>query len=167
MVEPAQAAGSRSTMEESLRGTSSVESAFDVQARDRFGNRLGLVQRFVADRPMHSETFARYAMVDVHNASLELTHMRGLRMRANGEIAENDRCLEVECGPGKKRCASGCQNSDDCKSGQNCQNQFCTGAACTEDSSCILEMGPLSFLRVEVVGRPTSGSQRTRNPVSL
>ena len=41
VVEPAQATGSRSTMEESLRGTSSVESAFDVQARDRFGNRLG------------------------------------------------------------------------------------------------------------------------------
>ena len=79
----------------------------------RFGNRIALVKRFVADRPMHSETFARYAMVDVHKASLELTHMRGLRMRANGEIAENDRCLEVECGPGKKRCASGCQNSDD------------------------------------------------------
>ena len=79
----------------------------------RFGNRIALVKRFVADRPMHSETFARYAMVHVHKASLELTHMRGLRMRANGEIAENDRCLEVECGPGKKRCASGCQNSDD------------------------------------------------------
>ena len=79
----------------------------------RFGNRLGLVQRFVADRPMHSETFARFAMVGVHNASLELTHMRGLRVRANGEIAENDRCLEMECGPGKKRCANGCQNSDD------------------------------------------------------
>ena len=29
----------------------------------------------VADRPMHSETFARFAMVGVHNASLELTHM--------------------------------------------------------------------------------------------
>ena len=79
----------------------------------RFGNRLALVKRFVADNPMHSEKFTRFAMVDVHKASLELTHMRGLRMRANGEIAENDRCLAVECGPGKKKCANGCQNSDD------------------------------------------------------